>query len=269
MKEDQITFLSIPLRNFNSSRKYATGTKHPTKSCGDVTIVGQLDRIYEVKETKRYPYFRVRFEDGTEINTSAGSLRKQFIWNPYYKGTYGEGYIGIGTHKTIIKGTSTREYTLWERMLGRCYSKNKNKYTKSYDNVEVCERWKCFQNFCADLPRVPNYDKWLLGTNKYELDKDILSKKTKIYSLATCTFVTHKENTSSENRRTVLTGLIYVAKRLIDGYEEEFTNQTKFAKKYELTAANVSSFLRGNYKWSHVKGWVFRIKEDGYEAKSN
>jgi len=53
----------------------------------------------------------------------------------------------------------------------------------------------------------------------------------------------------------------YIAKRLEDGYEEEFTSLSDFSRKYNLTISSVSRALKRNIK--RVKDWIFR--EEGEE----
>lgn len=258
------TLQNAHIRSTNSSKKYAIGTKHPTMSCGEVEIVGQLDLVYcTTQGSETYPYFRVKFKDETEINTSSGSLRKEKIWNPNQRGTYGVGYLGIGTHPTILNGKSTREFILWDAMMARCYYKNALNRCPTYLEVSVTDYWHCFQNFAEDLSSLKGYTEWKEHKIQYDLDKDTKVKGNKIYSKETCVFITHKENTARGARSSNITGLTYIATRLSDGYTEEFTNQTEFAENYNLSQANISSYLSGNYKFTHVKGWTFeKIKEN-------
>jgi len=50
------------------------------------------------------------------------------------------------------KKTGTVEYTAWINMLSRCYNRNKKDF-KNYGGrgIEVCDRWKQFENFYADM----------------------------------------------------------------------------------------------------------------------
>ena len=72
---------------------------------------------------------------------------------------------------------------------------------KSYSNVVVCDRWFYLKNFYEDIQKLEGYDYWVDSGNM-SLDKDIIAQEvTKIYSPATCKFVTSKENTQEMNNR--------------------------------------------------------------------
>jgi len=49
-----------------------------------------------------------------------------------------------------VSGTPT--YRCWEAMLARC----SNSEYKNYKNIEVCERWRKFENFLEDMGERPN-----------------------------------------------------------------------------------------------------------------
>jgi hypothetical protein len=52
--------------------------------------------------------------------------------------------------------TKTSEYTAWTNLLGRCTNHNQQNY-RLYGGrgISVCERWKQFENFLADVGRKP------------------------------------------------------------------------------------------------------------------
>lgn len=96
-----------------------------------------------------------------------------------------------------------RVYSLWFGMLRRCYDASQlgRKRGKSYSNVVVCDRWFYLKNFYEDIQKLEGYDYWVDSGNM-SLDKDIIAQEvTKIYSPATCKFVTSKENTQEMNNR--------------------------------------------------------------------
>lgn len=76
-------------------------------------------------------------------------------------------------------------YTKWQKMLSRCYGKyNKSQKFNSYDQVEVCQEWLRFSNFKSWMEK----QDW----ESKELDKDLLSGESKIYSPETCCFISHR-----------------------------------------------------------------------------
>lgn len=94
---------------------------------------------------------------------------------------YGVGFIGQGNYKTSVNRKKTKEYSKWNNILHRCYDKNYKENNPTYKDVTVCEEWHNFQVFAQWFE-----DSYIEG---FQLDKDILSKSTKIYSPETCCFV--------------------------------------------------------------------------------
>tara|TARA_R110000851_G_scaffold287491_1_gene441467 strand:- start:417 stop:1004 length:588 start_codon:yes stop_codon:yes gene_type:complete len=78
-------------------------------------------------------------------------------------------------------------YTVWNNMLGRCYSDLVHKIHPTYLGCTVASEWLLFSNFRA----------WMEG-QEWEgrsLDKDLLFQHNKVYSPSTCIFVTAEINT--------------------------------------------------------------------------
>ena len=94
---------------------------------------------------------------------------------------------------------------IWRCMIRRCYDTNVDNFI-SYGSIgiKVCDRWLLRDNFLADLPFVPQYDKWCRFPTVYQLDKDYLQlnvpKNERIYSLETCMFLHANDN---KNLRTI------------------------------------------------------------------
>lgn len=79
-------------------------------------------------------------------------------------------------------------HTKWSEMLRRCYTTENNPLFKTYKDCTVCEEWLTFTNF---LKWCKSFD---FDVTKLELDKDIRSGDSKIYSPETCCFVTKQMN---------------------------------------------------------------------------
>lgn len=118
---------------------------------------------------------------------------------------YGVGYLGVDENgqkpNTTENGSLTREYKLWSNMLRRCYSEKYHEKYPTYENVTVCERWKCYAYFLEDLPKIKNYDYWRDNPKKrIALNKDIyyqeigIQTDSKEYSLLTTRFINNEEN---------------------------------------------------------------------------
>lgn len=74
-------------------------------------------------------------------------------------------------------------YKTWADMLRRCYGTNK---PPSYSLASVCEEWHTFSRF----------REWMASQHWKDktLDKDLLVQGNKVYSPATCVFVTKEVN---------------------------------------------------------------------------
>ena len=96
-------------------------------------------------------------------------------------------------------------YKTWYGMLTRCYSKSYLKRKPSYIGCQVCPEWLYFSNFKT----------WMEEQNweGKQLDKDLLSEGSKVYSPKTCVFVTPDVNLfmteSTKSRGNFMLGVSY------------------------------------------------------------
>lgn len=77
-------------------------------------------------------------------------------------------------------------YQTWRSMLSRCYYAKYQERQPTYSGCKVSEEWLTFSNFKAWMEK----QDW---ENK-QLDKDLLFEGNKIYSAATCVFITQMVN---------------------------------------------------------------------------
>lgn len=148
---------------------------------------GDVAKIIEYIDSN---HLTIEFQDEKRatITTNYNNLKKGDFKNPYGKRVFGIGYIGNAKSRNE-NGIKKKSYTTWFAMLQRCYKDCfENKTT--YKDCFVCDEWLCYENF----------EKWF-DENYYEipgeimnLDKDILSKNSKIYSPDTCIFVPQQIN---------------------------------------------------------------------------
>lgn len=140
----------------------------------------------------------IQFEDEYKyrLHTQYANFNKGKCKNPFFPSVRGYGYLGIDRNGNVPKtkelkdGKScfTQEYQKWQKMLERCFdNKCKEKYP-TYKNVTCCDRWLCFANFLEDLEILKQEYNWS-EDEKLQLDKDILHKGNKIYSLENCILV--------------------------------------------------------------------------------
>lgn len=62
-----------------------------------------------------------------------------------------------GTHGDAARGAVAPEYRVWAAMIGRC-TRPKDKRWMDYGGrgIAVCDRWRLYENFLADLGRKPS-----------------------------------------------------------------------------------------------------------------
>ena len=77
-------------------------------------------------------------------------------------------------------------YATWKRMLERCYFVRKGKKFPEYKNCNVCEEWLVFSNFKSWMEKQDWEGK--------ELDKDLLTGRSGLYSPDNCRFVPQNIN---------------------------------------------------------------------------
>lgn len=60
----------------------------------------------------------------------------------------------LTVHGETVGGKSTREFRIWSHMLNRCNNpKDENYRHYGGRGIQVCERWRTFENFLADMGR--------------------------------------------------------------------------------------------------------------------
>ena len=131
-----------------------------------------------------------------KVHTNYSNFKKGRCKNPFYPSVYGHGYLGLDKNGNVSKTTGlkdgkwvqTWEYQKWQKMLQRCFDNKYKEKKPTYKNVTCCERWLCFVNFLEDFEILKNEYNWSKD-EKLQLDKDILYKGNKIYSLENCVLV--------------------------------------------------------------------------------
>lgn len=202
--------------------------------------------------------YRIKFLDteGERIVSSrtivTGGVRD------YRKPTYfGVGYLGDEypniTHIERVK-------KVWVGMISRCY----NIRDDSYDyyggkGVTVIHEWHDYSKFFSDLPNVDGWDKEKFMVGEIQLDKDYkqVGVENKIYSLETCTFLTHKENS---NLATYDIQRVFSALSPEGIYFPTVRNVANFCKENSIPDKNavyrvIDERAEGTPRTIH--GWVF------------
>lgn len=130
---------------------------------------------------------------------------------------------------------SRPEYQRWWNMLDRCLNpKNDNFDNYGARGITVCERWKKFDNFFADMGQIPAPD--------YTIER---KDNNGNYTPSNCRWATKKEQ--GRNTRQVR-----LSKEQASEIRKKYANgkkQTALAAEYGVTQAAISSVVRGR-TWS-------------------
>lgn len=101
---------------------------------------------------------------------------------------YGKGNYSLGFYKTSINGKLTKEFSVWVKMVERCYGEKSLVVSPTYMDCTVSENFLNFQFFAEWCNNQIGF-----GTKGWELDKDILGEG-RFYSEDTCVFIPQELN---------------------------------------------------------------------------
>jgi len=100
---------------------------------------------------------------------------------------HGTNDVSFMVYSTVNgKQVMYKPYRIWTHMLERCFSAKLHEKFPTYRGCTVCEEWLIFSNFDSWM----NEQDW----QGRELDKDILFQSNKLYSPATCCFISKSLN---------------------------------------------------------------------------
>ena len=109
---------------------------------------------------------------------------------------YGVGYLGGNFElKTYCNGKKCPIYDVWFRMMERCYSKKVHGRFPSYIGCHVSDDFKDYSKWRAW------YDDYQYKHDGWQLDKDLLIKGNKTYSIETCVFLPKEINSMLTHRK--------------------------------------------------------------------
>lgn len=155
------------------------GDTFTTKSNGDCSVVKYDNANHVLVLFKDFPCL---------VKCRVGDLRLGKVRNPMRPSVYNKGYLGVGEYD----GTHKDAYSIWIRMLERCYSRV-NPRVETNDST-VCEEWLNFQNFAKWCYEQKFFNAKDSSGKTYHLDKDILVSGNRVYSPETCCFVPNEIN---------------------------------------------------------------------------
>ena len=147
------------------------GSFYETKTCGRI-------RILDYADSKN---ILVQFENTGEVySTAKSSIMSGHVSDKTYPTICGVGFVGRGTFKTSEDRKPSQAYSVWTKILKRCY--NTTEHGKpSYEGCSVAKEWHNFQNFANWY-----YKCHIQG---WQIDKDLILFGNKEYCKEYCSFV--------------------------------------------------------------------------------
>ena len=144
-----------------------------------------LDIIVEFQDEHRY-----------RMHTQYNPFKKGNCRSPFCPSVYEHGCLGVDKEGNVPKTRElkdgkyvvTWEAHKWGSMLQRCFDNKEKERHPTYKDVSCCSRWLCFANFLEDFEILEQEYNWN-ENEKLNLDKDILHKGNKVYSLENCILV--------------------------------------------------------------------------------
>ena len=207
---------------------------------------------------------------GFKMVARLGNIRSGNVKDRYLPSVHGIGILGA-KYPVSEDGRDTKEYTLWNNMLNRCYNdtyKNKN---KTYTGCEASENFKSYEYFYEWCNKQIGF-----GVKGWQLDKDLLIKGNKVYSEYSCVFIPSEINLLLINR-TASRG-----EHLIGVYWNKkasaFVAQVKKNKgksehlghfNTEIEAFNAYKKAKESFIKEQANKWKSQIDERAYEALMN
>lgn len=146
------------------------GSRHSTRY-GDLVVVEY--------HTARCIDVRFLRTETLVQGTSANSIRRGCVGDPYAPTVSAVGYLGEGMFNSV---SCPIAYRKWTNMLRRVYSGSSRH--ESYADCEVADDWLCFQNFASWYVTQP-----FCNDLSYELDKDLKIVGNRTYSGLTCSII--------------------------------------------------------------------------------
>ena len=243
------------------SYKDCVGKVCKSKSSGDFKIL----KYNNAKEVE------IQFlKTGYKTVVHLGSIKSGEVKDPYIPSVYSVGILGA-KYPSKVNGVKTKEYTLWQNMLERCYSDALKKRCPTYEGCEVSNnflRYEYFYEWC--------HIQVGFGVEGFELDKDLLVKGNKVYSESTCVFIPSEINLvltkCTASRGEHLVGVNWCKR------DKAFKAQVRKNKgksehlgyfNTELEAFNAYKTAKEAFIKEQADEWKGKIDDRAYEALMN
>ena len=138
---------------------------------------------------------------GYETVVQLGDIRSGKVKDKYLPSVYSIGVLGA-KYPITINGVKTKEYSLWQSMLKRCYNSTYKKKHPTYEGCECSENFKSYEYFYEWCHKQIGFGVDGNG-NHFQLDKDLLVKGNKVYSEDSCVLLPQEINTLLTKREAL------------------------------------------------------------------
>ena len=243
------------------SRKDCVGKVCKSKSSGDFKIVKyNNNRNVEIRFLKT----------GFEATVQLGSIKNGEVKDFYSPSVYGVGILGT-KYSSKINGVQTKEYTLWNDMLKRCYSDVYKKKQPTYVDCKCSENFKSYEYFYEWCRKQVGF-----ANLRWQLDKDLLGKGNKVYNENTCVFIPKEINqvlVKRENMRGKYPIGVYWSKTNKAFMARVNMNKGKYeylgSFNTELEAFKVYKTAKESFIKEQAEKWKGQIDDRAYNALMN
>ena len=160
---------------------------------------GRLTILSRSKNRARRVYWKCRCKCGTEKEVASVALRKGEILSCgcYSRDIQPKRMTALHAIIRTHGMSRTPTYRIWGGMIGRCHNSNNSNYERyGAKGIYVCERWRDFRNFLADMGKRPS--------SEHSIDRIDNSKG---YEPGNCRWATaHQQNNNSAGLRLIIHG---------------------------------------------------------------
>ena len=241
------------------------------KDCVGKICKSKLSGDFKVLKYNSAKDVEIQFmKTGFETVAQLGHIKNGNVRDPYLPSVCGVGVTGT-KYPISEGGVHTKEYTLWNNMLKRCYSDAFKKKRPTYEGCEVSDNFKSFEYFYEWCHNQIGFD-----NSGWHLDKDLLVKGNKIYSEDSCIFIPSEIN-SLLTKREASRGeyLIGVCWHKKDKVFVAQINKNKGKQeclgsfKTELEAFNTYKTAKEAFVKEQANKWKGKVDPRAYEALTN
>ena len=241
------------------------------KDCVGKVCKSKLSGDFKILKYNDTANVEIQFlNTGFKMVARLDNIRSGNVKDRYLPSVHGIGILGA-KYPVSGDGRDTKEYTLWNNMLNRCYNdtyKNKN---QTYVGCKVSENFKSYEYFYEWCHKQIGFD-----NEGWQLDKDLLVKGNKVYSEDTCVFLPKEINSvlvkCTASRGEYLIGVCWCKKATAF---KARVSKNKGKQEHlgffntEIEAFNAYKQAKEDYLKELANKWKSQIDERAYNALMN